>query len=183
MESDSPPLAKSLRQRSSTASLQSPPFPSFGSQFQQNILAINSSRKLDILDEMNSAVRQNSSVTYNNSRGCGNVIDSNNTETNNYSIYVSDERQQVLEWLSPLTSRERHWDVRDARVDGVGDWLLRTEIFSAWHLSEDEVSKPVLLCYGDPGVGKTYFRYEPPRPPHEWNAKKVAQLSCDRYTL
>ena len=107
---------------------------------------------------MNSVVHQNSSVTYNNSRGCGNI---NNTETN-YSIYLSDERQQILEWLSPLTSRERHQDVCDARMDEVGDWLLRTEIFSAWRVSEDQATKPVLLCHGDPGVGKTYFRYEPP---------------------
>jgi len=111
---------------------------------------------------MNSVVHQNSSVNYNNSRDCGNVINSNNTETINYSTYVSDERQQILEWLSPLTSRERHRDVRDARVDGVGDWLLRTGVFSAWRVSEDKAAKPVLLCYGDPGVGKTYFRYEPP---------------------
>lgn len=104
-------------------------------------------------------------MTYNDSRGCGNVIDSNNTETNNYSIYVSDERQQVLEWLSPLTSRERHRNVRDARMDGVGDWLLRTEIFSAWRVSGNQVAKPVLLCYGSPGVGKTYFRYEPSQLP------------------
>ena len=120
------------------------------------------SEKLDILNEMSSIVHQNSSVTYNDSRNCGNVIASNNTETNNYSIYVSDERQQVLEWLSPLASRERHRDVRDARVDGVGNWLLRTRMFSAWHVSKDRTTKPVLLCYGDPGVGKTYFRYELP---------------------
>ncbi|PWW80923.1 hypothetical protein C7212DRAFT_148142, partial [Tuber magnatum] len=64
---------------------------------------------------------------------------------------------QVLEWLSPLASRERHRAVRDARVDGVGDWLLCNQSFSAWRTSEDGAAKPVLLCYGDPGVGKTYI--------------------------
>lgn len=145
-------------------------FASTSSWLRQPILAkiFNNkifSEKRDILGEMNPAVHQNSSVTYNNSRDCGNVINSNNTETINYSTYVSDERQQILEWLSPSTSRERHRDVRDARVDGVGGWLLRTEIFSAWRVSEDQAAKPVLLCYGDPGVGKTYFRYEPPQAP------------------
>lgn len=88
----------------------------------------------------------------------GNVIGSYNTEL---IISVPDEKRQVLEWLSPLASRERHHAVRDARVDGVGDWLLSTETFSAWHILEGQTTKPVLLCYGDPGVGKTYFRYEP----------------------
>ena len=130
----------------------------------QNILALDFSEKRDILDEMNSVVHQNSSMGYNISDS-GNVIGSYNTELNNYNISALDETQQILEWLSPLASRERHKAVRDARVDGVGDWLLRTEIFSAWYASEDRAVKPVLFCYGDPGVGKTNFRYEPLWPP------------------
>ena len=111
---------------------------------------------------MGSVAHQNLSVAYNNSRDCGNVIGSYNTESNYYNISVSDEKRQVLEWLSPLASRERHQAVRDARVDGVGNWLLREGLFLAWRRLEGQGAKPVLLCVGDPGVGKTHFRYEPP---------------------
>ena len=80
---------------------------------------------------------------------------------NNCNISVSDEKRQILEWLSPLASRERHQAVRDSRADGVGDWLLHTREFSTWRTLGDGAARPVLLCYGDPGVGKTYTRYEP----------------------
>jgi len=113
---------------------------------------------------MNSVAHQNSSVAYNISDS-ENVIGSYNTGSINYNISVFDDKWQVLVWISPLASRERHKAVRDARVDGVGDWLLRTEIFSAWHTLEDRVVKPVLFCYGDPSVGNTNPRYEPLRPP------------------
>ena len=44
-------------------------------------------------------------------------------------------------------------------MEGVGDWLLRKEEFINWNTGEDGVASPVLFCYGDPGVGKTYIRY------------------------
>jgi len=49
--------------------------------------------------------------------------------------------------------------VREGRVDGVGDWLLRTNEFEEWHTSEDQAVHPLLFYYGDPGVGKTYLRF------------------------
>ncbi|RPA92356.1 hypothetical protein L873DRAFT_1655805, partial [Choiromyces venosus 120613-1] len=64
---------------------------------------------------------------------------------------------QILEWLSPLAPRERHQIVRDGRVPGVGDWLLQTNEFEKWHKRENQDVSPVLFCYGDPGVGKTYM--------------------------
>jgi len=87
----------------------------------------------------------------------GNVKDSYNNVWNNCEI--SDEKRQILEWLSPLAPRERHQVVREGRVDGVGSWLLQTNEFKKWHASEDQVANPVVFCYGDPGVGKTYLRY------------------------
>ena len=98
----------------------------------------------------------NSGITYDNSSNCG------NTELNGCNIFMSDEKRQVLDWLSPLTSQERHQDVRDSRVEGVGDWLLRNQSFSTWRTSEDSTVKPILFCDGCPGAGKTYIRYEPP---------------------
>ncbi|RPA93324.1 hypothetical protein L873DRAFT_1777979 [Choiromyces venosus 120613-1] len=97
-------------------------------------------------------VRQKTRINYENS---ANVTGSFNTSKN--YISVSDKRLQILEWLPQLPSRERYQAVRDSRVDGVGDWLLEEEKFSTWHTSEDQAAKRVILCYGDPGVGKTYI--------------------------
>ena len=90
---------------------------------------------------------------------CGNVKDSYNNTWNNCDISVTDERRQILEWLSPLAPRKRHRDVRASQVEGVGDWVLRTDEFVNWCTGEDGVVNPVLFCYGDPGVGKTHVRY------------------------
>jgi len=103
---------------------------------------------------MGSSAYQN--PTFNINQNVGNVTDSHNNVWNNCTI--SDEKRHVLEWLSPMVPRERHQAVRDGRVDGVGNWLLGTNEFEKWHTSEDEVVNPVLFCYGDPGVGKTYLR-------------------------
>ena len=81
-----------------------------------------------------------------------------NTITNNFTI--ADERSQILSWLSPLEPNVRHHDVRDRRVEGVGEWLLQTEQFRSWCTGSEggESDHGVLFCYGDPGVGKTYIR-------------------------
>ena len=95
-------------------------------------------------------------------RNVSHVTDSFNVKDSfnflNCAISASDEKRQILEWLSPLAPRERHRAVSEGRVDGVGDWLLRTNEFEKWHTSEDEAVHPMLFCYGDPGVGKTYLR-------------------------
>jgi len=51
----------------------------------------------------------------------------------------------------------RHQDICDQRVDGIGDWLLETKEFTNWY---NESGHAALFCYGDPGVGKRYIRYE-----------------------
>ena len=78
----------------------------------------------------------------------------------NINFTVVDDRPNILAWLSPLDPRVRHQDIRDRRVENVGEWLLQTEEFKSW-CTESEDSKSggaVLFCYGDPGVGKTYIR-------------------------
>ena len=97
----------------------------------------------------------NHTVNFSQSSNCGNVNDSYNTVNN----YNSDERRHILEWLSPLAPRLRHQDVKRSQVEGVGDWLLRTDEFKNWNNVEDGAVSPVLFCYGDPGVGKTHLRY------------------------
>ena len=108
----------------------------------------------DMQGKMGSATYQKPPITIN--QNVGNVTDSYNNVWNNCAI--SDEKRQILEWLSPMAPRERHQAVSDGRMDGVGTWLLRTNEFEKWHTSEDLDVNPVLFCHGDPGVGKTYLR-------------------------
>ena len=77
----------------------------------------------------------------------------------NISVADADGKRAVLEWLSPLEPRERHQAIGIDRMPGVGDWLFLTNEFTQWNQSGDGSAKPVLFCYGDPGVGKTYLRY------------------------
>ena len=90
---------------------------------------------------------------------CGNITDSYKNVWNNYDISIADEKRAVLEWLSPFEPRERHQAIGMDRMPGVGDWHLLTKEFTEWKEGGDGNAKPVLFCYGDPGVGKTYLRY------------------------
>ena len=80
--------------------------------------------------------------------------------TTNINFTVADDRPNILAWLSPLDPRLRHQDIRDRRVENVGEWLLQTEEFKSWYAGSegDKSDNAVLFCYGDPGVGKTYMR-------------------------
>jgi len=73
---------------------------------------------------------------------------------------TTDDRSNILAWLSPLNPKLRHQDIRDRRVGDVGEWLLQTEEFRSWHAGSGggESDNAVLFCYGDPGVGKTFIR-------------------------
>ena len=117
------------------------------------LLRTNFNEKTDILQEMNPIAGQKPVVSI--ISNCGNVTDS----YNNCEISIADEKRAVLEWLSPLEPRERHQAIGMDRVPGVGDWLLLTGEFVRWSEGGDGTASPVLLCYGDPGVGKTYLRY------------------------
>ena len=64
----------------------------------------------------------------------------------------------MLQWLSPLEPEQRHQGIRAGRLDGVGNWVLETKEFREWRDAEDDCVSPVLFCYGNPGVGKTYIR-------------------------
>ena len=83
-----------------------------------------------------------------------------NTGNSFYGYSVADDRSQILAWLSPLEPRVRHREIQERRVDNVGDWLIQTEEFRRWCGlgRESEGNNPVLFCYGDPGVGKTFIR-------------------------
>ena len=88
-----------------------------------------------------------------------------NNNTNSFNVYNAsignaDETAEILAWLSPHDPRIRHQDIREHRVEGVGDWLLRSKEYQNWRdgIHGGESNNSTLFCYGDPGVGKTYIR-------------------------
>ena len=103
---------------------------------------------------MSSAAYQG--LTFTRIRRVGSITDSYRNDLGILSVLNT--RRQILKWLSPLAPRERHRAIRKGRADGIGDWLLRTNEFERWCTGEDQTVHPVLFCYGNPGVGKTYLR-------------------------
>ena len=85
----------------------------------------------------------------------GNVLNSYNHTIN---VGVSEESLRIQAWLSPLEPCARHQDVRNRRMDGVGEWVLQRNEFESWRESQDSPVNPTLLCYGSEGAGKTYIR-------------------------
>jgi len=94
------------------------------------------------------------------SQSFSNNINSFNTIVNNVTTY--DDRTNLLAWLSPLNPKLRHQDIRNHAVKDVGEWIFQTEEFRSWYAGSggSEPDKAVLFCYGDPGVGKTFIRYQ-----------------------
>ncbi|RPA99412.1 hypothetical protein L873DRAFT_1683926 [Choiromyces venosus 120613-1] len=93
----------------------------------------------------------------------GNACSFNNNSFNTNTIIqvptpVADDKTQLLQWLSPLEPRQRHKHLRESRLDGVGEWIFRTNEFQRWNTVEDGSAHSVLFCHGDPGVGKTHLR-------------------------
>ena len=84
-----------------------------------------------------------------------NPINSHNTITN---ITYVDERDKLLNWLSPLQPGARHNDIRSRRQDGLGEWFLQADEFLRWRDGKGESGKATLFCSGNPGVGKTFLR-------------------------
>ena len=79
---------------------------------------------------------------------------------NSHDSAVTDNRSEILTWLSPLEPHLRHNDIRTTRVKDVGDWLLYTEEFRSWRNGggQGESQKATMFCSGNLGVGKTYIR-------------------------
>ncbi|PUU81119.1 hypothetical protein B9Z19DRAFT_1191389 [Tuber borchii] len=94
------------------------------------------------------------------SRFFSNNVNSFNTVCNlGNNCTIADDRSQILTWLSPLDPRLRHQDIQDRRGEGVGESLLQTDEFRSWCDSSErcEPDNPVLVCRGDPGVGKSFI--------------------------
>ena len=71
-------------------------------------------------------------------------------------------QSQILTWLSPLEPKLRHKEIQEKRVENIGGWVLETEEFKSWYAGcgGSGSDNAVLFCYGDPGVGKTFIRYQ-----------------------
>ena len=65
--------------------------------------------------------------------------------------HVDQERDQILDWLSPTSPSTRQSEVFNARHEGPGAWFLETKEFKEWIKSKQQI----LLCLGVPGAGKT----------------------------
>ena len=87
----------------------------------------------------------------------GNVSNSYNSTIN---VETDKESLRIQAWLSPLEPHKRHQDVRNRRLDGVGEWVLQRSEFKSWRKGRKGSVNPTLLCYGGQGVGKTYIRYK-----------------------
>ena len=90
------------------------------------------------------------------STNVGNVLKSYNNTIN----VGMDESLRIKAWLSPPELYKRHQDVRNYRLNEVGEWVLRRREFESWRKSGDGSVNRTLLCYGGQGVGRTYIRYK-----------------------
>jgi hypothetical protein len=61
------------------------------------------------------------------------------------------ERQAILDWLTPADYSPQQSDFISRRQEGTGQWLLNSNEFQAWLIT----SKHTLFCPGIPGAGKT----------------------------
>jgi len=108
----------------------------------------------------------NTTESYNNNQNCFNKNDNcyntNTYNTTTYNYTTSDDRSEILAWLSPLEPWVRHRDIGARRVDSIGTWLLENEEFRGWHKGSREEGSynATLFCAGNPGVGKSYITYE-----------------------
>ncbi|KAL8855889.1 MAG: hypothetical protein Q9178_007454 [Gyalolechia marmorata] len=64
---------------------------------------------------------------------------------------LAKERQDILEWFSPLDFYKAQQDVFGRREEGTGRWLIHSDEFQKWIAG----SERTLCCYGIPGAGKS----------------------------
>ena len=113
-------------------------------------------------EKMSSPRISHTTNSHNNTQFSNNADSFNITGSFNktVNIGVTDERSEILAWLSSLEPCTRHQDVQTRRADNVGEWLLQTGEFQRWcdGARHGESDHQILFCCGGPGVGKTYLR-------------------------
>ena len=88
-----------------------------------------------------------------------NTTNSFNSIANTYNYLTSDDKSNILDWLSTLEPVIRHRDIGAQRLDSIGSWVLETQEFRRWHggSREDGSNNPTLFCHRNPGAGKSYM--------------------------
>ncbi|KIM30727.1 hypothetical protein M408DRAFT_269568, partial [Serendipita vermifera MAFF 305830] len=66
-------------------------------------------------------------------------------------IVRDEERQKILDWLSPINFFARQDEIFSKRQADTGTWLLENDDFKKWKSGEEKM----LWCSGIPGAGKT----------------------------
>ena len=59
------------------------------------------------------------------------------------------EREKVLQWISPLDFAPQQSDLSSRRQEGTGSWLLESQEFQEWMSEKGKA----LVCQGMPGAG------------------------------
>ena len=65
--------------------------------------------------------------------------------------YDDQDRQKILDWLTPVDYGPQQSDYLKRRQPGTGQWLLDSAEYQAWL----KTNKQTLFCPGIPGAGKT----------------------------
>lgn len=65
-----------------------------------------------------------------------------------------EERQAILDWITPLDYTPQQNDLLDKRQAGTGKWLLESPTYTTW-VAKADAEHRTLFCKGIPGSGKT----------------------------
>lgn len=67
--------------------------------------------------------------------------------------HQSQERREILNWVSSFDHEKRHLEAKDPRVENTGNWIIEDSSFERWR--DNTSSTNVIWCHGLPGSGKT----------------------------
>lgn len=59
--------------------------------------------------------------------------------------------KKILDWISPLPYKDRHYVIKELRAPGTGEWLLNCRQFREWCTTDIDV----LFCQGIQESGKS----------------------------
>ena len=62
------------------------------------------------------------------------------------------EREKLLDWVTTINHKQKHYDICRDRIDGTGQWILDDRNFVAWR---EALNSSVLWCHGIQGSGKS----------------------------
>lgn len=52
-----------------------------------------------------------------------------------HHLAPDNERTEILRWVSEAEYQKHHWNAKEDRIDGTGEWLLRRQEFQEWQAS------------------------------------------------